>query len=90
MKPRKYIHGAHFASAIEAARWILQGKWTMFHHKPVHPSWASGWTLTTLRSVTGPRGCLRQARINPKWKQKQKDQHSERNPTDPHHADANR
>jgi len=61
-RPRKFRPGEPFPNTREAVNAILNGEWVYHRHKPMHPSWASGWSVGLIRGFVG-RGDLRRAII---------------------------
>jgi hypothetical protein len=58
--PRKFRPGEPFLTTEEAVRAIVDGEWIYHRHKPTHPGWAMGWSLSLIKGFVG-QGYLRRA-----------------------------
>lgn len=59
---KMFERGEPIKTVQEAVGLILAGEWLFFRHKPIHPSWASGWGVSAIRSWIGA-GYLRRATL---------------------------
>lgn len=64
VRVRKFAKGAPFETVADVVEDILDGKWVFLNHKPTHPGWASGWSITTIRNMIGH---LYRANVTPEW-----------------------
>jgi len=72
-KPRKFVKGSQVLGIWEALQAIQEGRYMLFHNKPMHPSVLRNWSIVQIQSACR-HGALHHADPNPAHPDNMKDE----------------